>query len=479
MSLPATAPAVMQEHGRRQVVILTFVMFWMLIFEGSIRKWLAPEYSRYLYFMRDPVALYTYFAAWRAGLFRNPPVFMSLGMLLAGVALLFAVVDLVRGDRQYTVILAVYGLRNYFLYMPLAFLIGRSFGEQDLRRMARHSMVAMIIAAPIAYLQYESPATAPINVGTAADPDAQFDNLQSGSGRVRPGGTFTSVTGMTHLTASTVAWLLWAWTTGRRPRPVKNWLLAAGATATALALAVSGSRTTFIHTGLVVVVCAGATLLLRGAAARARSFLVPLAIGIAFIAAFVTVFPDAYQTFMQRWTAAAVSETQTFQLGWIGRALFGFYDFLRLMNSTPMLGYGVGMAGNGAVNSGVTLFGESVLGIAEEDWTRNVVELGPAVAVLFILYRVSFGIWLGVRSLRATLAANDAMPLLLFTYCAVSLVRGQITGHGLINGFGWLYVGLCLAAIGQSGRGAETQLPADAALASSRSPEPRFANLMR
>jgi hypothetical protein len=472
-----------REFARRRIVNLTLLIFWLLIFEGAIRKWVAPQYSTYLYFLRDPFALYTYFYALRTGLFTPAPLALRTALLLAALVGLASIVNLL-SVSSYTVILALYGLRNYFLYVPLAFLIARCFQVDDLFCLLRHSVLAMCIATPLALIQFTASPTAAINVGIGTDPELHFDNLTSGSGHVRPPGTFTSVVGMSQLTASTAALLLWAWSYSGAYRPPSRLLVAVGGLAVAAALAVSGSRTSFVLVGVVVVAGIAVAPFLRKTSSKLKGVLIPTTIVVAFAVLFPLVFHEAYQAFVDRWTDAAATEGQRFQLGWIGRALYGYYDFLRLLDQVPLLGYGAGSAGNGAVTMGLTINGVSVLKIAEEDWSRHVIDLGPVLALMLIAYRISFGVWLLRRSLRSALAASDPLPLLLFAYCGPALIQGQIASHGLVNGFGWLYVGFCMAAgnafsivsASNPAAGAMRALPAAAPAAPRSAP---FPNLLR
>jgi hypothetical protein len=34
----------------------------------------------------------------------------------------------------------------------------------------------------------------------------------------------------------------------------------------------------------------------------------------------------------------------------------------------------------------------------------------------------------------------------MFAYIGVELLYGELTGHGSVNGYGWLFAGLCIAA---------------------------------
>jgi len=461
---------------RRRIVALVFVMFWMLIFEGAIRKWVAPQWSSYLYFMRDPLAVFIYFAAARARVFSPAHPLLVIGGALAAIAMLASAVNLFAGGTQYGPILAVYGFRNYFLYLPMPFVIYKVFRYPDLCRLARHSIVALAIATPIAVLQFEAPASAVLNAGSADEFEYQFSNLASGDGRVRPAGTFTSVMGMTQLTVSTLALLLWCATTAGRGRPSPRWLVIVGCAAIAVSLAVSGSRTSFVQAALVLLAAIVMGLLRATKTGKVGVIATPMLLVTCFVALFPSLFPEAYSTFMQRWADAAATESELFQYGWIGRVFHGFYDFSRLVGQTPLLGYGVGMAGNGAVNMGVTINGVNVLKLAEEDWSRHVIELGPMLAALFIAYRMSFGLWLGLRAIEATVRSGELLPALLYAYVAVALVEGQLTGHGLVNGFGWIYVGVCMAAANPK----IWVLPATTAIVREQTGgvRPRFPNLM-
>lgn len=466
------------EKQRRAIVRLVLVGFWLLIFEGSLRKWVVPQYSQYIYFIRDPLALCVYFVALRAGVFRQQSALLHVGLVLGVIATLLAVAILFAGG-QYTPLLAIYGLRNYFLYIPMAFVIGRCFTAEDLRAMARHGLFAIMIAAPLCVLQFNAPAGHPLNVGIATDSGLQFDNLTSGGGKVRPAGTFTSAVGMSQLIPLCVVYLMWALTSSRKPKPIGLWLAVPGALATATALAMSGSRTSFVYAVLVMLAGLIVAPLSRGAGGKARSLITPIVLIVAFSALFPVVFPEAFDSFSSRWADAAANEGQASQLGWAMRTVHGFYDFFRLMGDMPIFGYGVGMAGNGAAMNGVTFNGVLVSKIAEEDWSRHVVELGPLLALAFIIYRVSFGVSLGLNAWRATRQSGESLPLMLFVYAAVPLVQGQITGHGLVNGFGWLFVGVCMAASRSLAVKEPSLAEASEAGAQVVAPSLSFPNLMR
>ena len=84
--------------------------------------------------------------------------------------------------------------------------------------------------------------------------------------------------------------------------------------------------------------------------------------------------------------------------------------------------------------------------LAETDFSRHMVDLGPALGMGFIAFRFVLAIWLARSVLKATRRAPDALPMMLFSYAGYVILLGQITGNGTINVYGWLFVGLTIAA---------------------------------
>jgi hypothetical protein len=158
-----------------------------------------------------------------------------------------------------------------------------------------------------------------------------------------------------------------------------------------------------------------------------------------------TVFSEAWQALMLRADAAYASESSVYAFGTLGRALSSFGTFIPLLFTTPLLGYGLGTFGNAfVVTNSWSLLPQSV--IVEDDWARNVAELGPIWGLLYITFRIALVLWLVRGAIAATRRSSNPMPLLFAAFCGILLLTAQITGHGTVNGFAWLYVGFCIAA---------------------------------
>jgi hypothetical protein len=82
----------------------------------------------------------------------------------------------------------------------------------------------------------------------------------------------------------------------------------------------------------------------------------------------------------------------------------------------------------------------------EDDWSRNIVELGPILGLLYICLRIAIVAWLVKGAITATRRTNNPMPMLMIGFIGIILLYGQITGQGSVNGYGWIFAGFCMAA---------------------------------
>ncbi len=460
------------EPARRKLVVLVTLVYLLLIFEGALRKWLFPSLSQALFFVRDPFVLIAYWLAFRHGFFPKGNVFLVTGVAFGFVAMLLVAAQVLAaaGSVDGMLLLAAYGWRNYFLYIPLAFLIGNVFQRPDLERIVKLTLILAVPTAVLVFLQFISPLDSPINVGFGTA-GMQFRGLTVDPVHTRTMGFFTSDVGQKGFTVSALAMALALWLAPAKARFVKYWMLIPATAAVLSCLAVSGSRGAMLHSGIVMIAAMASAAVVRGGGVSARAVIWPTVLGVVAVALYPVLFPEGYSSFMGRWNAAAIVETRYSSLGIIARALYGFVDFFSLLGDSPILGYGLGLAGNASITLGIEIPGFT--GWAETDWARHVVDLGPFLGILFIVYRIAFVTWLGLRCLSGARRAGEPMAILLFAFVGIDLLYGQISGHGSVNGYVWLFTGFCLAAI------APRPVAAAASDGEPLVQPPRFANLMR
>jgi hypothetical protein len=438
--------ATTRERARRRVVALVTVIYILLIGEGALRKWALPSFGQILFFLRDPFVLVVYWLAFRHALFPRGSFLLSAGITLGFLGVIIMVLQAMgpaSGIAKWP-LLAAYGWRNYFLYIPLPFVIGETFGQTDVRRLVRLTLLLAIPVAVLVMMQFRAPPDAPINIGFSSNLSEQFRGLTVDENHTRPMGPFTSDVGQREFVVSGVAMLLSLWILPASRRFIGQWLLLPATIAILSCLAVGGSRGSMVACGLVALAALLSSMPLRGSGASARAVLLPSSIVVIAVVLYPIVFPEGYSTFVSRWISAAAVESQSYSLGLFGRALYSFIDFVTFLGEAPLAGYGLGLAGNASTVLGVSIPGTAAS--AESDWARHIVDLGPLFGVLFMAYRVALVTWLGATCFRGARITGNPLPLLLFAYVGIELLYGQISGHGTVNGYAWTFAGLCIAA---------------------------------
>jgi hypothetical protein len=365
---------------------------------------------------------------------------------------------------------AAYGWRNYFLYLPLAFIVAENFEEKDVDRILRLTLLLAVPVAAIVVVQFYAPMDSWINVGLGDSPESRFAGLALTEEHTRPMGPFTSDLGQREFVISGLAMVIAAWLGQKGLARIPRRELAAGTLAFLVCLAFSGSRGAVINAGILSLVAIGVILMQGGRAGRGRTLLWFAAAVTLFLVAYPVIFPESFHAIVERWQTANDYESTRFTGGVFGRALYGFIDFARLIGETPILGFGLGLGGNASTLLGVTIGGEVPVSIAETDWARHIVDLGPVVGLLYLLFRVALAAALA-RSALAALWRGTPLPIMLFGFVGLEILSGQITGQGTVNAYAWLFAGLCLAGARSFSMGVTDQGP-DA-------PAPRFPNLMR
>jgi hypothetical protein len=437
-----------REGYRKWVVILVSTIYWLLIFEGVLRKWLLPEWGKALFFIRDPLVILLYVLALKHRMIPRQSPFLTVGVLFAIVSVPLICVQFFFRSGDFDWGIAAYGWRNYFLYLPLAFFVAKYFRVASVKRLMRWTLFVSIPIAVLVYIQFRSPASAPINQGLGKTADLQYVNGGVGRGLVRTYGTFTSAVGQQAFIVSSVSILLAAWMAPRSKRPIKGVALFAATAATLTCLALSGSRGTVIWSGLVFS-AAFAAALMTGRRLTLRIFFVPALLVLTAILVVSFAFPEAFEAFTERWSRAGESETALYGRGGVfSRAFSDLFSFSILLVDTPLQGYQLGSGGNAAVslhasNSRARLSNEKN-GAGEGDWGRQILELGPVFGILFIIFRLLFVAWLAREAIRATRRSSQPLPMLMFAFVGVLLFNGQITGHGTLNGYVWLFAGFLI-----------------------------------
>jgi len=168
---------------------------------------------------------------------------------------------------------------------------------------------------------------------------------------------------------------------------------------------------------------------------------------LAFICAGLSqlpVFRESTSVFMVRWdTAASDEKAGSAWNSLVNRTVNGFTNPYYFIQMAPYLGHGIGTGSN----VGARLTSGSVgFMLAEEEWGKVLLELGPVLGAGFILLRIVLTGWLGWQAWRALRQQHNTLPLLIFAATAQPLLQGQWAPPTVL-GFAVVGSGLLLGAL--------------------------------
>ena len=413
---------------------LIWVYFWLLIFEGTFRKWILPQYSDILLVVRDPVVLAIYFTALKAKVFPRNTYVIWLG----AIAVLSWIVALIVLEPYLSlkplILVTGFGFRSNFLHLPLIFVIGKVFDLDDVKKLGWWVLVGLIPMAILLAVQFSSAPDSFINRAAGL---GETQQITAGGGKIRPPGTFSFVSGVIFYAALSAAYLLYAALT----RGVyRNWLLYAAGLALVVSIGVSGSRSVLLAV-LVVVTSLLAIIFFRPTAINQFGRNLLIVVVVMLIAVRLPFFKEGVQLLSDRFTAAAEETDKTIAGGLVDRMASGFSEGILLLTRAPIGGYGLGIGTNGGAKF---LTGRFMFLLTEGEWGRVVLESGPILGLAFLAWRSLLTITLGLFSIKH-LKRGGILPIMLYCAGFLSLLNGQF-GQPTNLGFACFVCGLCLAA---------------------------------
>ncbi len=432
--VPLASAASSRELARRWVVRIVFAIYVLLILEGALRKWLLPQFQQYIYFIRDPFAIMAIGLTLQNRLLPASKLVGISFLLVAALAVLACCQVVFNG---YVALAAVLGVRNYCLYIVIALIVRHTFARDDLLRLVKLTLVIAMPMAVLSLVQFMSPASAFINQSYSGGEVFTVTN-----GIVRTTGTFTFNTGMACFIASCVSGFAIAYYQYFRERIFTFYPLTIAAAACFTCLAVSGNRTAFTHSGIILLAMIVAEIVKPADKRRMQIlFGVPAVIAVAATAMFA-FFGNALNALVAR-QANATASGEDF-MSRIADILFGGFHAI---NSVDLMGAGIGRysPGGASLSGGVSFDNGS-----EYEFTRVLIELGLVFGPLYMVFRWSLMLLMLVSALRCLRRNDDVLPLMMWTVASVLLIGAQMASQSTVNGYGWMFTGFTLAAISVS-----------------------------
>jgi hypothetical protein len=403
-------------HWQRAI----FGVFVLLVFEGALRKWALPWGQSALYLVKDGILLAAYFGFLLDGR-RNQPTLRDGGMI-KGVLILTFVFGCIEVLNPYSpsILVGLVGLRTYFLYAPVAFILPYAFKsrEQLLDLIRRY----LIMAIPVAVLGFVQIAAGPgsiLNTYVSYSEDVAAEGVRFGASYdvVRTSGTFSYISGYT-VFLSFIAFLAIGYNTARGWRVKNN-----TATILALVLAVgamftTGARTpvyTLVATGPLILGMAVASRVLASRTAMRLFMLIPV---IAIVA--VSLSPRAYEAFVERATYSG-DDTQYRVVSAPLNQTIG------ALSEAPALGFGIGTTHSAALTIMQTDEFSWLHGlIVEEEPARVAEELGMIGLLLIYFLRFLIAGFAFRRAMSFKDPAYRSLGIVLTAFLAVYILLPSI-----------------------------------------------------
>lgn len=410
-----------------------WIYFLLLIFEGALRKWFLPYLAGPLLIIRDPIACWILFTAFRHGyLLKNQYVSW---MVVIGVVGLYTAYFLGHGN----LFVALYGMRIFVLHFPLIFVIAKIFDKEDVLKLARVTLMISIPMTLLIIMQFYSPQTAWINKSVGGEAGGGFSGAMN---FYRPPGTFSFTNGNTLFYSFCSCLVIYFWF---NPKEISRWVLILASVGLLLSIPFSISRSLLFQVVISLLFSFCSVL-----------FKPKYAFGIVLMLFGVTVLFVllSYTPYFTTATAAFTSrfETANEQEGglngvFLDRFLGGMIEAIALSAQQPFFGFGIGMGTN--VGSMLLGGGRGFL-ISEGEWGRLIGELGPVLGLTVVVLRLKLAFELLFTSLRNMFAGN-ILPWMLASFGFLAIAQ-----HGWAQptslGFSIIITGLILASFEVPGK---------------------------
>ena len=393
-----------------------FATFWTIVFTGAIRKWVFPGVSAFYLLQDVPITMAYAYALW-TGFFSRGYLTLSL-ILFSTVITLQALAQVI--IPELSPLVAAVGLHHYLYYLPMLIVFPICLTEKHRRNFIFWNLLLSIPMCFLALAQIAAPKSSWLNRSSQGEGFGV-----SGSEVARVMGTFNFALFYGIWVAIAVSLCLGEWLLPRERRTIQNrWLLVACTFAANLCHLVSASRLVIVLSALALVGAMIAAVILRsGRAMLAMAgvcIIVPLAAGATFIAS-----PSEFNVVKERFTGAGYqSENQNRVID----AIIGFVVYPKF----DMMGAGVGM-GVDAAHAGNADAYNFTYQLAEQDLTRNVMELGSLVGLFYAIVRVGFGfgmIFLAMYIVRSG-STPHVLPLAVFLIAQTYL--GDLTRNATMT----------------------------------------------
>lgn len=406
-----------------------WLYYFLLIFEGALRKWVLPGLASPLLIVRDPIAFFLIIRSIQAGIYK--PNFYVVTAWLISLISLYATLFVGHGN----IFVAFYGLRIFALHFPLIFIIGKIFDKDDVIQIAKISLWIHIGMTILVAVQFFSPQTSWVNRGVGGD--LEGSGFSGGSGYFRVPGTFSFTNGLTAFYGFISVFVVHFWI--YKEKRIPQILLTIASFFLLAAIPLSVSRSVFFQ--FITVFLFMVLTITQKTKLLTRIFGTMMITGVIFyILSFFSFFQIALNVFTERFKTANESEGGIEGL-FLDRFLGGMIGAFSNDFNTEFWGKGVGLG----TNAGAKLLTGTQYLFSEGEWGRLIGEMGIVLGIIAILIRLILvtsmlkNAWLAIRK-------QNYLPWLLCGFVFIAILQGQWAQPTAL-GFAVFSGGLLLASL--------------------------------
>ncbi len=409
-----------------------WIYFFLLIFEGALRKWVVPSLSIPLLVIRDPIAIWIILLAIRNNRLR--PNSILIGVMLISFIAIFTALFAGHGN----IAVAIFGARIFLIHFPLIFIIGNVFKIEDVIKMGKMILWISIPMSILITLQFYSPQTAWVNKGVGDDTGGA--GFAGALGFFRPPATFSFITGTIAFYSLVACYVFYFLLNSKLANKV---LLYSSIAGLLIAIPLSISRTLFFT----VIVTLIFTVIAVSRQSKYFGRVIMGCVGMVItliVLSNTSTFQTATEAFTHRFEVANTSEGGL-QNVLADRYLGGMIGALQNSSEQAFFGYGIGMGTN--VGS-MLLTGKTKFLISEEEWGRIIGELGPILGLGIIFFRLKLCAIIGIAAYRK-IEKGNLLPWILLSFVLLNIPQGQWAQPTML-GFSVLVGGLAIASLNDS-----------------------------
>lgn len=422
------------EAKRRRKFLVTgiWLYFFLLIFEGALRKWVLPSLANPLLIVRDPVAIYLMLYAWYYNMF--PRSIFIIWMSIVTIISIFTTLFFAHGN----LVITIYGARTFLIHFPFVFLIGSVLNRSDVLKVGKVALWISIPMAIMVAIQFYSPQSAWVNRGVGGDMSGA--GFGGALGYFRPPGTFSFTNGLVAFFSFTAAYIFYFWL---RPGQINKVILISATIGLIFTIPFSISRTLAFTVSLMILFVL--MTLSRNIKNMGRILVGLIGIGVLIVLLSKTGWLDTpMEVFLSRFEQAGKTEGGV--EGTLGNRYFGgMLKAILKASEKPFFGEGLGLG----TNAGAALFGsKGVFLVAEEEWARTIGEMGALLGMAVILIRLSVTFKLAVAS-YFEISVGYVLPWMLLSFCIIIFPQGAWAQPTML-GFSTMITGLLIASLSES-----------------------------